>query len=50
MGDVERGERNLALKNMSKIASALGLRLNQLIRVMEEEFEKPAKRPIGRSR
>jgi transcriptional regulator with XRE-family HTH domain len=48
MGDVERGERNLALKNMSKIASALGMRLSQLIRAMEEELKKPLHRPSAR--
>jgi transcriptional regulator with XRE-family HTH domain len=45
MGDVERGERNLALQNMSKIARALGLRLSQLIRLMEDELRKPTHRP-----
>jgi|PersoiStandDraft_1058852.scaffolds.fasta_scaffold07731_5 transcriptional regulator with XRE-family HTH domain len=37
MGSVERGERNLALQNMEKIARALGVKLSQIIRVMEEE-------------
>jgi len=50
MGDVERGERNLALKNMSKIARALGLRLSQLIRAMEEELAKSSQRPAARAR
>ena len=50
MGDVERGERNLALQNMAKIARALGLRLSQLIRLMEEESRKPGKRPPARGR
>lgn len=50
MGDVERGERNLALKNMSKIARALGLRLSQLLRAMEEELEQTSHRPSTRRR
>jgi len=50
MGDVERGERNLALKNMSKIARALGLRLSQLIRLMEEELENRSHPPSRRVR
>lgn len=49
MGDVERGERNLALKNMSKIARALGMRLSQLVRLMEEEIRKSPATP-GRRR
>jgi DNA-binding XRE family transcriptional regulator len=35
MGDVERGTRNLALVNMTRIANALGLPLSELIREME---------------
>ena len=35
IGDVERGTRNLALVNMTRIAKALGLRLSELIREME---------------
>jgi transcriptional regulator with XRE-family HTH domain len=35
IGDVERGTRNLALVNMTRIAEALGLRLSDLIREME---------------
>lgn len=46
MGDVERGERNLALQNMAKIARALGMRLIQLIRIMEKESKRPS--PRGR--
>lgn len=37
MGDVERGERNIALRNMSKIAHVLEMPLSRLIRTMEEE-------------
>jgi transcriptional regulator with XRE-family HTH domain len=50
MGDVERGERNLALKNMSKIARALGLRLSQLLRAMEEELAENSNTPSTRRR
>ena len=32
MGGIERGERNLALKNIEKIANALGLSIAQLMR------------------
>lgn len=35
MGDVERGTRNLALVNMTRIANALRLPLSELIREME---------------
>ena len=35
IGDVERGTRNLALVNMTRIANALGLRLSDLVREME---------------
>jgi transcriptional regulator with XRE-family HTH domain len=35
IGDVERGTRNLALVNMTRIAKALGLPLSELIREME---------------
>ena len=37
MGDVERGERNLALLNMAKIARALGVKLSEIIRQTERE-------------
>ena len=37
VGDVERGTRNLALVNMTRIAEALGVRLSGLIREMERE-------------
>jgi transcriptional regulator with XRE-family HTH domain len=40
MGDTERGERNIALKNLWKIAEALGLPLSGLIRTMERELKK----------
>lgn len=35
LGDVERGLRNIALVNMHRIASALGVPLSSLIREME---------------
>ncbi len=47
MGDVERGERNLALQNMVKIAGALGVKLSQIIRVMEEEVAPGKPRVAG---
>ena len=48
MGDVERGERNLALQNMEKIASALGVKVSELLRVMEKERMKTEERHPGR--
>ncbi|MGZ5428776.1 MAG: helix-turn-helix domain-containing protein [Thermoanaerobaculia bacterium] len=35
LGDVERGERNVALLNMLKIAGVLGIKLSSLIASME---------------
>jgi len=35
IGDVERGTRNIALVNMTRIASALGTTLSRLIQEME---------------
>lgn len=40
MGDVERGERNIALRNMAKIAHVLDIPLWRLIRTMEEEGQR----------
>lgn len=37
IGDVERGTRNIALVNMTRIAKALGVTLSRLIREMENE-------------
>jgi transcriptional regulator with XRE-family HTH domain len=37
IGDVERGTRNIALVNMTKIAKALGTSLSRLIADMEKE-------------
>jgi len=42
MGTVERGESNLSLKNLAKIARALGITLSQLfsgVERMAEEIE-----------
>ena len=50
MGEVERGERNLALQNMAKIAVALGVKLSQLIREMEKEMTPGRARPVGPGR
>ena len=36
IGDVERGSRNVALVNMTRIAKALGVSLGRLINEMEK--------------
>lgn len=41
VGDVERGERNISLLNMTKIANALRIKLSKLVREMEKRLEKP---------
>lgn len=38
LGDIERGERNVAVVNMYKIAKALGVSLSDLVRQMEREL------------
>lgn len=38
MGDTERGERNIALRNMFKIAVALGIPLSRLASGTEREL------------
>ena len=38
VGDVERGERNIAIINMQKLAKALGVRLSELVREMEKHL------------
>lgn len=38
IGDVERGTRNIALVNMTRIANALDIPLSKLIAEMEREF------------
>ncbi len=40
VGDVERGERNISIINMAKIASALGINLSELVREMEKRLGK----------
>jgi transcriptional regulator with XRE-family HTH domain len=35
MGDVERGERNIALDNMTKISKTLGIQLSELFAGVE---------------
>lgn len=37
IGDVERGRRNIALVNMTKIAKALGVPLRELVAEMEKK-------------
>ena len=37
IGDVERGTRNIALVNMTRIASALGVSLSDIIKQMEKQ-------------
>jgi transcriptional regulator with XRE-family HTH domain len=36
IGDVERGKRNIALVNMTKIAKALGISLSRLVKEAEK--------------
>jgi transcriptional regulator with XRE-family HTH domain len=43
VGDVERGTRNIALVNMTRLAAALGVPLSKLIERMERQAE-PEKR------
>jgi len=38
IGDVERGTRNIALVNMTRIAAALGVKLSRIIAEMEDEL------------
>lgn len=38
VGDVERGERNIAIVNMQKLAKALGVRLSDVVREMEKHL------------
>ena len=40
VGDVERGERNISLINMAKIAVALGVTLSELVCEMEKHLGK----------
>jgi transcriptional regulator with XRE-family HTH domain len=38
VGDVERGERNISLLNMVRLASALGVRLSQIVLEMDRHI------------
>ena len=38
VGDVERGERNISVVNMAKIAGALKIKLSELVREMEKNL------------
>ncbi len=38
VGDVERGERNISVVNMVKVANALGRQLNDMVREMERHL------------
>ena len=38
LGDVERGERNISIANMARIATALGVALSRIIREMEKHL------------
>ena len=40
VGDVERGERNISLLNIAKIADALRIKPSKLVREMEKHLEK----------
>jgi transcriptional regulator with XRE-family HTH domain len=38
VGDVERGERNISLVNMMRVASALRVHLSQIVQEMEKQL------------
>jgi transcriptional regulator with XRE-family HTH domain len=40
VGDVERGERNISLLNMSKIARAMHLKLSEMVSDSEKHLKK----------
>ncbi|WP_373509254.1 helix-turn-helix domain-containing protein [Thiocapsa sp.] len=44
VGSVERGERNVSLVNLSRIAGALGLRTSELLMLAEEEMDNDGRR------
>lgn len=41
MGGVERGERNLGIRNLARIAAALGLPVSKLLVLAEENYGNP---------
>jgi transcriptional regulator with XRE-family HTH domain len=41
MSDIERGERNVSLRNLVRIADALKIPLSQLLAMAENYLEKP---------
>ena len=45
MGTLERGEANVSLSNMHKIARALGITLSELFKSVEKRAEELRKRP-----
>lgn len=45
IGSIERGERNVSLQNLTRIADALGIRLSVLIAEAEAACAEPATRP-----
>lgn len=44
MGDIERGERNLSLNNLVRVADALDIRLSQLIAEAEKAVKSEGSR------
>jgi transcriptional regulator with XRE-family HTH domain len=50
VGGVERGQRNIALLNICKLAEALGLSPAALMRPPAKAVERPAKEIIGKDR
>lgn len=47
LGDVERGERNVALLNIGRIAMALGLTASQLLQETERNLDTSRSKPLG---
>ena len=48
MGTLERGEANVSLSNLAKIAKALGITLPQLFKGVENRAEALGKRPLSK--